>query len=229
MEFWNLNWKTGVIACAIFVWCIPGNIATATAVKRVPTDKKVVALTFDDGPSAKFTPIILETLRENHARATFFVIGSRVERLPEVLTEELREHDEIANHSFKHQIMTSLSEQRIYSELSSTQQAIQEATGSEQPLMFRPPRGRINKRILQVAEDHHYKVVMWSIDSGDWANPGVHQIVKTVLSQVKSGDIILFHDQGGSRRQTVTALKQIIPVLRRRGYEFVTVSDLIST
>ncbi len=136
------------------------------------------------------------------------MIGARVEKFSDLINQELQEDHEVPNHSFRHQVMTGFSEERIYNELSNTQRTIEEVAGSEQPLMFRPPRGRVNKRILQVAEQHHYTVVMWSIDSTDWVNPGVHKIVKRVLSEVHNGDIILFHDQGGNRRQTVEALEQ---------------------
>lgn len=202
--------------------------ATAAPVNSVHTDRKVVALTFDDGPSATFTPIILDLLRKDHVKATFFVIGSRVEKFPDLVNEEFREHHEIANHSFQHQIMTGLSSDKVYDELLHTQRAIEIVTQSKQPLMFRPPRGRVSKTVLQVAEQNHFQIVMWSLETRDWANPGAQKIVKKVLSQVKSGDIILMHDQGGDRTQTVNALKQIIPVLKDRGYDFVTVSELLN-
>lgn len=222
-----MNWKPFVIACSIGVLSIPIRVVDANPVISGPADRKLVALTFDDGPSAKFTPIILDVLRGNHARATFFVIGSRIGKFPGLINEECREHHQVANHSFDHQIMTGFSDKRIHDELSHTQHAIEEVTRTQQPLMFRPPRGRINKRIVLVAEADHYTIVMWSVESGDWANPGVQAIVDTVLSHVKNGDIILFHDQGGNRRQTVDALKHIIPALQERGYSLVTVSDLI--
>ena len=205
------------------------DIAETVLIRKISTHKKAVALTFDDGPSAKFTPIIMDVLLKNKAKATFFVIGYRAEKFPELITMEINDHFQVANHSFQHKIMTGDSQSEIYKEMMDAQHAIESAAGhKQQPRMFRPPRGRISEKIIKVAYQQHYKVIMWSIDSRDWENPGVGRIVKRVLSQVKNGDIILFHDQGGSRMQTVESLKAIIPALKNQGFEFVTVSELVN-
>ncbi len=228
----------------LVVWHIPFDSANAEAIehstedqrtsqearwiKKVVTHRKVVALTFDDGPSKKFTPLILDVLQKNHAKATFFVIGSRAEAFPDLIRLELEGHHQVANHSYQHQIMTGNSKEKISDELMNTQHAIEGVVDNQrQPRFFRPPRGRFNHQMLQVAEQHHYVVVLWSVDSRDWENPGTRTIVRRVLAQSRNGDIILFHDQGGSRAQTVASLKQILPELRHMGFEFVTVSELV--
>ncbi len=227
------------MACLIVLVLLPVNFTNVLAysnhakesvlVSKVPTRQQVVALTFDDGPSVKYTPLIVNLLTKNHVKATFFVIGYRAEKFPELIHMAIRHHFQVANHSFQHKVMTGNSKLEIYNELKNAQNAIESVSGYQQlPRLFRPPRGRINQKILQVAQQHHYKVVMWSIDSRDWENPGVDRIVNRVLSQVQNGDIILFHDQGGSRMQTVESLKRIIPALKERGFELVTVSELIN-
>ena len=204
-------------------------VAETVLIRKISTHKKVVALTFDDGPSAKFTPVIMDVLWKYQVKATFFVIGYRAEKFPELIAMEINHHFQVGNHSFQHKIMTGNSQSDIYKEMMNAQHAIESAAGHKpQPRMFRPPRGRLNEKIVKVANQQHYKIIMWSIDSRDWENPGVGKIVKRVLSQVQNGDIILFHDQGGSRMQTVESLKAIIPALKKRGFELVTVSELVN-
>jgi polysaccharide deacetylase family sporulation protein PdaB len=196
-------------------------------IRKVETDRKVVALTFDDGPSATFTPQILNILKRYHAKATFFVIGSRVKAYPQLVREEFDNGNEIANHSYRHIIMTQQKPKTIENELENTQQTVESVLRCRQPRVFRPPRGRIDHHLLRVSQEKEYAVVLWSVDSRDWADPGVDHIVRAVLSRVDKGDIIVFHDQGGNRKQTVEAVKRIVPLLQSRGYEFVTVSELL--
>ncbi len=196
-------------------------------IRNVPTNAKLLALTFDDGPSETFTPQILKLLEDYHATATFFVIGSRIERYPDLIREELSEHNEIANHSYSHILLQRVPVSAVYTELLKEQQAMLMVTGHEASHLFRPPRGRFGKSVLDAARQSGYKIVLWSVDSRDWDNPGTGYIVKHVLKDAKSGDILLFHDQGGNRQQTVSALRTIIPELERRGYQFVTVSELL--
>ncbi|CAM3969880.1 polysaccharide deacetylase family protein [Alicyclobacillus pomorum] len=197
-------------------------------IRKVPLGQKVVALTFDDGPSAEFTPKILHILNQYHAKATFFVIGSRVERYPSLVRQLFYNDDEVANHSYSHTIMTRKRETTTETELDSTQNAVETVLGYRQPRVFRPPFGRVDRTLLRTARKKDYAVVLWSIDSHDWADPGVERIVNQVTSRVHNGDIILFHDQGGNRKQTVESVKRIIPILQERGYEFVTVSELLN-
>lgn len=195
---------------------------------EVPTEQKVVALTFDDGPNSVFTPQILEILRENHAKASFFVVGSRVKESPQIAKQIVSEGHELANHTYSHPDMRRLSVKQLLNEVERTEEVIEETTG-QKPKLFRPPGGFYNEPTVQAMREHGFLVVMWSWhqDTRDWTDPGVGKIVNKVLKNAQKGDIILFHDHGGDRKQTVQALRQILPELTRRGYQFITVSELL--
>ena len=203
--------------------------AASNIVRHVDTPKKLVALTFDDGPSETFTPQVLELLAKYHAKATFFVIGYRAKQYPQLLARELADHHEIGNHTYSHVILTHKSEGRIRKELLDGHNAIMESVGADESHYFRPPRGRFDKKVLQLARNEGYKIILWSVDSGDWSNPGATKVARHVLAKVHSGDIVLFHDQGGNRTQTIDALNQVIPALERQGYHFVTLSELMKS
>ncbi|WP_237416812.1 polysaccharide deacetylase family protein [Halobacillus halophilus] len=199
-----------------------------TAIWEVPTETKWVAVTFDDGPSGTYTPEIMEVLKKHGAKGTFFVVGSRAQKHPDLIREMVEEGHEIANHTYHHPSFTGISKQEIVKEIGFTAEVIKEITG-EPPTLFRPPGGVYNDIIVDTASEEGYMVVMWSWhqDTKDWQSPGVNRIVDTVLQHSKNGDIILFHDFGGNRSQTVQALNRILPVLKEDGFQFVTVSELI--
>ncbi|TLS37632.1 polysaccharide deacetylase family protein [Pseudalkalibacillus caeni] len=198
------------------------------AIWEVPTEKKVVAITFDDGPSEKYTPQILDVLKKYDAKATFFVVGSRLIDQPDIVKRQVKAGHELANHTYDHPNFRGLTEVEIRDEIRKTKKAIFDLTGYY-PVLFRPPGGFYNNTIISTANNEGYTVVMWSWhqDTYDWKQPGVNKIVRKVVKNVKNGDIILMHDYGGNRRQTVEALKQIIPALEKKGYRFITVSELI--
>lgn len=198
------------------------------AIWDLPTEKKAIALTFDDGPNESYTPQILELLKKYGVRSTFFTVGTRVQKNPKLAQQMVQHHHELANHTLTHPDMRRLSKQRIKKELETAQSIIQTTTGVA-PTLFRPPGGSYSEKIVGTAKDMGYLVVMWSWhqDTKDWTNPGVQKIVNKVLTNVRNGDIILFHDHGGDRQQTVDALKLILPELKKRGFEMVTVSELI--
>lgn len=195
---------------------------------NVETDKKWIALTFDDGPNPVYTPQILDLLKAYDAKATFFVLGNRVKKFPRIAIREVNEGHEIANHTFDHHFSMHLSPSELKREIKETQEAIFDIT-EQIPLVFRPPGGFYDKALLDLAQRDHLKVVMWSWyqDTKDWMKPGVDKIVKTVLTNIHNGDIVLFHDLEGDCSQTVAALQIILPELKRKGYQFVTVSDLM--
>lgn len=202
--------------------------ARGEVVWEVPTDKKVMALTFDDGPNPNYTPQILDVLKQFHAKATFFVLGARVEKYPELARREAMEGHELANHSFSHVKLSRLTAEKLQQEIEKAQQIIFDTTG-QTPHLFRPPRGYYNEMIVNTAKQSGYTVIMWSWhqDTRDWSRPGVEKIVSRVVTNARNGDIVLFHDHGGDRRQTIEALKIILPELEDRGYQFVTISELI--
>lgn len=196
---------------------------------EVPTDQKYIALTFDDGPDPQQTIEILKLLEQHNAKATFFLIGDRVEEHPEIVRQELKLGHEIANHSFTHPSFRGIPVSRMEKELTRTQEAIFKATG-QQPTLFRPPGGYYNDNIVYLAKQHHLQTVLWSWhqDTKDWQSPGVSKIVENVLDHTRNGDIVLMHDFVHNSTQTQKALEIILPELKKRGYTFVTVSELLS-
>lgn len=196
---------------------------------NVETDQKLVALTFDDGPNPRFTPQILDVLKQYDAKATFFVLGKRVQMFPTIAIREVNEGHEIANHTFDHHFLRNVDPEKLKSEIMQTQDIIFDVT-EQIPRVFRPPGGIYNQTLLDMAKQDKFTVVMWSWyqDTKDWKKPGVDNIVRTVLTNVHNGDIILFHDLEGDCSQTVEALKIVLPELKKQGYQFLTVSDLIA-
>jgi len=196
---------------------------------EVPTQNKVIALTFDDGPDEHNTVQILDLLQRYDAKATFFVVGSRVEKHPDIVARELQEGHEIGNHSYTHPPFHNINVTKLSSELNQTQDAIYQAIGMK-TVLFRPPGGSYNEAIVSTSKDLGMLTVLWSWhqDTLDWRKPGVNRIVRKVLDNARNGDIVLMHDFVPSSTQTVEALKVILPELQKRGYSFVTVSELMS-
>ncbi|MGO0059702.1 polysaccharide deacetylase family protein [Brevibacillus fluminis] len=196
---------------------------------EVPSGQKVMALTFDDGPDAVFTSQIAELLRKYDAKATFFVVGSRVLKNPSVVRQLAEDGHELANHTFSHPNMRRLSPARLHREIEQTQKAIYDVTGKK-PVLFRPPGGYYDESLVDSLRKAGFLVVLWSWhqDTKDWTDPGTNKIVAKVLKNARNGDIVLFHDYGGAREQTVHAIEEILPSLQKEGYRFVTVSELLT-
>ncbi|MBP1973183.1 polysaccharide deacetylase family sporulation protein PdaB [Cohnella thailandensis] len=196
---------------------------------EVPMDEKLIALTFDDGPDPKTTDRILDLLAEYDAKATFFVIGRRAERFPEIVRREVSEGHEIANHTYNHLYFNGRNRlQDIADEMDRTGEKLAEISG-QKPRWFRPPGGFYNETVIRMAKERGYTVILWSWhqDTRDWVSPGVGHIVRKVLNNARNGDIVLLHDHVAGSTQTVQALEQILPELKRRGYRMVTVSELM--
>lgn len=197
---------------------------------EVPTQDKLIALTFDDGPDPIQTPQILALLQQYQAKGTFFVLGKWAEKFPELIRQEQLEGHEIANHTYAHTYaVRSTRADKYMKEISTAERSIIEA-GAERPLLFRPPGGYYNDMVIQAAKQKGYTIVLWSWhqDTRDWASPGVSAIVKKVLNNARNGDIVLFHDKVEGKSHTVAALKTILPKLQQQGYRFVTVSELLA-
>ncbi len=189
------------------------------------SDLPEVALTFDDGPSM-YTPQILNILQENSVHATFFCVGEWVQYYPNYVQQEYNAGHVVGNHTWDHADLTTLSSSGMQAELSKTSTLIQQTIGV-QPTLFRPPYGAVNESVKSQAIQMGLTPVMWSVDTQDWTRPGSDAIVNTALSQAGNGDIILMHDGGGDRSQTVAALPRIIQGLQQRGLRLVTVTQLI--
>ena len=187
--------------------------------KNVSLDDKVVALTFDDGPS-KYTSKILDVLDKYKASATFFLIGNKVDFYGDVLRRMLKEGSEIGNHSYDHKLLTRLSKEEFQEEIDKTQKAIYDVTGFT-PTLFRPTYGGYTS-VLKSYTD--LKFVLWDVDSRDWQVKSKDKIMKNILPNVKSGSIILMHD---NHEYSLNALEDLIKELKGQGYKFVTVSELL--
>lgn len=199
-------------------------------IKHGSNNEKLIALTFDDGPDKDFTPQVLDILKNNDVKATFFVVGENVGWNPEILKREYEEGHEIGNHTFTHINVSKKGYEDIYKEINDTQQAVKKVIGKE-PTLFRPPYRALSKNMCSIVKQKDMNVVLWSnLDPRDWSNPGVNYIVDTITSKVDNGTIILLHDYNNlrnKRSQTIQALEIIIPKLKAMGYNFVTVSELI--
>ncbi|BCL81862.1 polysaccharide deacetylase family protein [Ktedonobacteria bacterium brp13] len=191
------------------------------------TDLPWVALTFDDGPNPTYTPQILQVLAANNAHATFFEIGQLVQSNPGLARLVVQNGNVIGNHTWDHPSLTTLTPAAQASELIRASTAIENVTGMT-PTLFRPPYGATNAQVEAVAAAQQMATVLWSVDTADWQLPGVQRIVTAALNGAHNGSIIMMHDGGGNRSQTVAALSQIIKGLQARGYALVTVPELVS-
>ncbi len=208
------------------VWraVLTGCRATGPAqVSRGPRGKRI-ALTYDDGPSG-FTPALLTTLKNLGVHATFFEIGQQVSGNAAVVRRILAEGHELANHSWNHANLGG-GGPGATSQLARTNAAIRRVSGYT-PCVFRPPYGSTGANLVSRVRALGMTSILWSVDPLDWRLPGTGAIVSRVLSQTGPGAIILSHDGGGPRAQTLAAAPQIIRALRSRGYRFVTVSELL--
>lgn len=190
---------------------------------KVDMEEKKIAITLDGMWGAFYTPKILDILKANNVRVTFFFGGNWVEEYPEMLQRIAADGHEIGNHTYTHPHCNSLSPSEIKNEITKVQQIIDELVGP-QPKVFRPPFGEYNNTVIQVASDLGYHTIQWSIDSLDWKEVSADYIINRVLNKVGPGDIILMHNNG---KNTATALEILIPRLQEEGFELVKVSDLI--
>jgi peptidoglycan-N-acetylglucosamine deacetylase len=196
---------------------------------------KAIALTFDDGPDPDWTSQILDILRDKQAKATFFVIGENAEANPELIDRIYNEGHEIGNHTYTHPDIADVSDQRNTLELTTTERFLESRIG-HRSLLFRPPYAEDVEpetpdqvKPLVLTSSLGYYSVSMEIDPDDWQRPPVDTIVQRVLTQAAAGDgnVVLLHDSGGDRRNTLLALPKIIDELRVRGYHFVTISQLL--
>jgi peptidoglycan/xylan/chitin deacetylase (PgdA/CDA1 family) len=182
--------------------------------------KNVIALTIDDGPHPDWTPQVLDLLAENEVRATFSLVGEQAQAYPKLARRIARAGHRLCNHTMTHpQPFGARPTAAIRREVVDAQSAISDAAGKE-PELFRSPGGDWTEAVLDVAQELGLTPVGWSIDPRDWALPGATAIEATLLSAV-AGDILLTHDGGGNREQTVVALQSVLPQLREAGLRFV--------
>ncbi|MFG2036720.1 glycosyltransferase [Dactylosporangium sp. NPDC048998] len=200
------------------------------AVHSYSMPPKTIALTFDDGPDPVWTPRIVDVLRRHNVNATFFVVGTQVTRHADIVADLAREGDEIGIHSFTHPRLDKLSQWQRELEYSQTQLAVVRATGRKSALLRLPYSSSAdaiddaNWPLIQEAGQLGYLSIMTDTDSRDWSRPGVDAIVRGATPEGDNGSVVLMHDAGGDRAETVAALDRFIPMMQRRGYTFTTVS-----
>lgn len=195
--------------------------------KNGSREDKIIALTFDDGPHPKETNQILDVLDKYNVKGTFFVVGKHANWYSKPLIRATKEGHEIANHTFSHPDISNLSSDDIKREIKECEDTLIKLTG-KRPTLFRPPYGSYSEEKLgEIARESGYKIILWTtLDAKDWKNPPSSQIANTIISKAQNGDIILLHDYG--TENTVKALDTIIPEMMKKGYKFVTVSELIN-
>lgn len=191
---------------------------------RIPA--KIAVLTFDDGPHPLYTEQVLDLLSRQHVKGVFFVVGSQAEKYPELVRRIAREGHELGNHSYTHAMPVDASYEVAAGEVQQTTEIVRQLTGKEMR-WFRPVGGYVDGLLLEAALDQGYSAVLWNIDTRDWAGVSADEIARRVTeSNSPNALVILFHDGGGERGETVRALPQIIEELRKRGYVFYTLSEL---
>lgn len=196
------------------------------AVYSVQTDRKIIALTFDISWGDIRTEPILKVLEEKGVKkASFFLSSPWAKSHPKIVEKIAKAGYEIGSHGHKHENYSSLSDEEIKKQIQTAHQILTDVTGKA-PNLIRLPNGDFDKRVLRIANELNYTVIQWDTDSMDWMNKGVDTIINRVVSKAHPGDIVLMH-ASDSVKQTHEALPVIIDQLRAKGYEFVTVSELL--
>jgi peptidoglycan-N-acetylglucosamine deacetylase len=196
-----------------------GNAASRQPMYYLDDGPKVIALTIDDGPSPLYTPAVLKVLEKYGVQATFSMVGQNVSYYPATAKDVAEAGHAIINHTWKHANLNSLTAAEQLTEITRATEAIHAATGVR-PRMFRAPYGAWSPHVLRCCAAEDLIPLDWSVDPRDWSRPGAGKIVRTIMKSTKTGSIILEHDGGGDRSQTVAALKIVIPRLLDEGYLF---------
>ena len=234
--------RTAVISACTSLVCggglllmavLPGNSfygETITSV-QVPNGKKLVALTFDDGPYPPYTQKLLAVLEKKQVKVTFFMVGNNAAKNPEVVTLVTSKGHEVALHAEEHEDFLKLNEQELVGNILRGKKLLEELRGKSVKYL-RPPHGFRDWAVMEAASDAGLKVVNWSVIPRDWTNPGAQEIAERVCKNVTPGAVVLLHDgdapaQTASREQTVDATALIIDELHSSGYEFVTIDELL--
>ncbi len=210
--------------------------AQAAATKAAPTNGKIsfssctvegkeIAITFDDGPHKTNTPQLLDILKQRGVRATFFVVGQNAAEYPDILKRIVAEGHELANHSYTHPVLASMSQSAVHEQLDKTHQAVLKATGVSMKLL-RPPYGALSEPQRRTANSEFgYKVILWSVDPLDWKVRDAARVQNEIVSHTQAGSIVLAHD---IHKSTVDAMPETLDKLTEKGFKFVTVSELLA-
>jgi peptidoglycan-N-acetylglucosamine deacetylase len=188
---------------------------------RGPVTGREIALTFDDGPHPAYTPQILRILRQNHVKATFFVVGMMAEQYPKLIKAELGGGHAVGNHTYHHVNLTRIPPKYVATEIDACGDVL-EAVSGVRPHLFRPPGGDFDSQVAHISHKLGYTMVLWTDDPGDYASPGTGTIDRRTLDKISDGGIILIHD---GVQETVNLLPRLIQELKARGFTFVTVDE----
>ncbi|MGM0651815.1 MAG: polysaccharide deacetylase family protein [Bacillota bacterium] len=224
-----------ILMALAYSYVYKGFGSQADIIRRNPEIGNKVVLTFDDGPSDKYTPEILKVLSEKGVSATFFLVGKHVEQYPEIAKQIVEEGHEVGNHTYGHITIPNSAPPQLTAQIVRTNLIVLQNTGVFPPYL-RPPRGLYDMRMRRIAKLLGQELVLWSLSSQDWHPRATTEgVVRRVLDRVNPGDIILFHDsgslinsEGSSRRATAEALGPIIDGLREKGLEVVKLEDFMA-
>lgn len=193
-----------------------------------PKEKKV-ALTFDDGPDTVYTPQIMDILKQYKIKATFFLIGNRAQLFPDVVKRMVKEGHIVGNHTMNHANIAKLNKQKTYQEIKQGEDALYKLTGYR-TFLFRSPYGSLSAEQVKEIGGYNYKIIAWNVDSLDWKSLSAEQVQFNILENAKEGSIILQHSSGSAEEDltgSVAALPEIIKILKKEGYKFVTIPELL--
>jgi polysaccharide deacetylase family sporulation protein PdaB len=192
---------------------------------EVPCKEKIIALTFDISWGNQTPEPVIEILKKNQIHSTFFLSGPWARQYPEIPQRIKKDGHEIASHGYRHINLSTLSRTEIKEEIMKAHEVLKEVTETT-PNLIRTPNGDYNDEVIKGAEECGYQVIQWSVDSLDWMNPGSATIAERVLKRAKPGSIVLLH-ASDTCKQTTEALPVILKELKKQGYQFVTVSELM--
>lgn len=223
----------GLLAALFTIFFDQAVLVRKDTIYRVKENEKLVALTFDDGPSDIWTPKILGELKKAGVKATFFMLGEHVEKYPEVARRVALEGHEIGNHTYNHGALLYYTKDELKETIRKAEAIIKKTTGVTTKY-FRPPKAWLSRREKKKIKEMGYEIILWSLNSKDWVNFDDKYIIKYILHNIRPGDIILFHDsggffakEGGNRWETVLAVPRLIEKLKDKGYRFVTITELL--
>lgn len=219
------------VLCALYLGPLQENATAVVATKKVlpiysvEREDRVITVSFDASWGGDKTLKILDLLDQYNAKATFFLVGIWVDKYPELVKEIAARGHEIGNHSDSHAHFTQISDSKIRQELDSCSDKIEALTGVR-PTLFRPPYGDYNSKVITVVRDEGYEAVQWSVDSLDWKNRGVEDLVKRATNNIQPGDIILFHNDSDF---IVDALPAILSYYQEQGFTMIPAKDILLT
>lgn len=213
------------VGCAAFAQDATYSKSGPAGITDWPTGKKLIALTYDDGPNPKITPQLIALLQQKGVKATFYLLSPEAKSSQRLVRQLHDAGFEIGDHGTSHKQLTKLPDDQIRTELSKLDDVVTSVTG-EKVRTMRPPYGSVNARVAAICDQMGYKVILWDVDTNDWRSGATKdKLINTIMSQTRDGSIILMHDRF---QHSLDATAAVIDPLKARGFEFVTVSELLS-